>query len=253
MEIKVHVNGAVRIIHGLNKATTVQDILSVLARSLNLEGRHFLIEMKRLQDSTQRKVHFSDKNNIRLMSSSERPIDRIKKYSAYTDMQASFVIEFYLITADKSFDERPVDCGEDFFIYLLNSMNLKRAALEGQLSDLNNGKPEESDVLIEMLETRLRAQHLEIEDRKRQLERLESENQLLNCQLYRIVGKELVNLEALGFLDKLDDTSTTSSSSEAMSDSSMHPSGHTFVKKATCKNQARRSDKAAALDNICFF
>jgi hypothetical protein len=209
MEIKVHVNGAVRILHGLTKSTTVRDILTVMARSLDHAGRHFLVEMKRPRSSKAR----SSKCGMRLMSQTERPIELLDKHSAYTDMSASVEIEFYLIAMNENMNDESGN--DDLFVFLLNSVHLKQSLLESELADLNSQR-EEADVLIEMFEARLRAQDCEIEKRKRVLESLEDENQLLNCCLYKIVSRE-----AIGYLDvaSLEDV-VNSSSSEVMSDES---------------------------------
>jgi hypothetical protein len=253
MEIKVHVNGAVRIVHGLNRETTVQEVVKVLARSLNRQGRYFLIEMKKLQYPTNSRTRSRNKNSIRLMSSDERPLDLLEKYSTYSELNSSFEIQFYLLTVDDSFNERAVDCGEDIFIYLLNSLNLKRAALETQLSHLINGN--EGDMLSEMFESQLQAQHSEIEKRKKLIEKLESENQLLNCHLYRIVGKETVDLDLSSFIAYSDDaaSSTASSSSEAMSDSSICTYNKVLSEEKS--NNKRRSERFEAdfSDRVFFF
>jgi hypothetical protein len=102
MELKVHIDKTVRIVCGLNRDTSVQDVIIALAHSLKQTGRFYLIE-KFISYSDKhekaKKRPISTKNRRpRVMSPHERPIELLNHYSHILSDNED--IEFHLIRSD---------------------------------------------------------------------------------------------------------------------------------------------------------
>ena len=141
MELKVHIDKTVRIVCGLNKDTTVQDVIIALAHSLKQTGRFYLIEKSvnsppqnhtspNPSTSTSRKVRrekkqqYSNANahsNARVMSPNEKPIELLGQLATNTpnSKQTNKDIEFHLI---RSTSDRPEQVASEL-IEQINELN----------------------------------------------------------------------------------------------------------------------------------
>lgn len=188
MEIRVNVDGVIRVVNGLDRTTTARDIILALAKSMNQPGSYYLIEM-------QKSVNQSCDDQIRVMLPDERPVDIFEQNLTDSTLRA----EFFLIRCD-----------------------IKKPESNKMLDEIKKTSgPDEGAVLLEMLEFRLDMMDKEIAAKKDMLKRLETENRKLNSCLYKISKWNLSEIRMLDYDSKTaDQTSLDLCSSETTSASS---------------------------------
>lgn len=121
MELRVHVDNTIRTVCGLERNTTVQEIILALAHSLKQTGRFYMIEN-----------HHSKKLNLlpRIMSPSEKPLDLLDKYSRLLDLDTN--VQFYLVRCASDESE------SNDLSKLLRNINVQQVVLEEQSKKLKN-------------------------------------------------------------------------------------------------------------------
>lgn len=102
MELKVHIDKTVRIVCGLNRDTSVQDVIIALAHSLKQTGRFYLIEKfisySNKHEKSKKRPSTLKNRRPRVMSPYERPIELLNHYSNILNDNED--IEFHLIRSD---------------------------------------------------------------------------------------------------------------------------------------------------------
>jgi hypothetical protein len=99
MELKIHFNQNVRIVCGVHKHTTVQDVIVSLAQSMQQTGRFYLIE-KIISTNRNPKYDFDSttKHMPRVMAPNEKLFSTLNNHRYGTERNES--IEFHLIRSN---------------------------------------------------------------------------------------------------------------------------------------------------------
>lgn len=186
----MNVDGVVRVVNGLERTTTVRDIILALAKSMNQPGSYYLVEM-------QKSVNLSCDDQIRVMLPDERPVDIFERNLTDLTLRA----EFFLVRCD-----------------------IKKPESNKMIDEImKTSDADEGTVLLEMLEFRLHMMDKEIAAKRDMLKRLETENRKLNSCLYKISRWNLSDIRMLECDSKsygVDQSSLDPCSSETASASS---------------------------------
>ena len=210
MEFKVNVDGIERIVTSLNADTTVEQLITFMAKMLNNHGKHVLVEMKKTFGP----------GKIRIMNKREKVMRIDKNHDAIAYKLEK--IEHHLICLEHIGWNKCAHSDAEDFINLLKSIHLQQVVLNEQSELLTSNEEasresDESNTLLDSLEARLTLLAHEIVHRRDFIRQLEHENQMLNCELYKIKDGHFVNLEQISEqLERLSvsniQTTTTNSS-----------------------------------------